>query len=108
MPLTRTKLGYFTAPYPIKLPSGQGIGSWQACYEFDPSTTEDPPSTRELLVRNLVHLNQYQVTKTTPELSPSPPHFPTTPTGRYLSLDIFNVHRPPLHGRPSAVLGSNS
>ncbi|PRD36473.1 UNVERIFIED_CONTAM: hypothetical protein NCL1_08590 [Trichonephila clavipes] len=23
--------------------SGQGIGLWLACYEFEPSTTKDPP-----------------------------------------------------------------
>ncbi|GFV49076.1 hypothetical protein TNCV_236101 [Trichonephila clavipes] len=26
------------------VPSGQGIGSWQACHEFESSTTKDPPS----------------------------------------------------------------
>ncbi|GFU29753.1 hypothetical protein TNCV_4745781 [Trichonephila clavipes] len=24
-------------------PSGQGIGSWLVCHEFEPSTTKDPP-----------------------------------------------------------------
>ncbi|GFW45114.1 hypothetical protein TNCV_716161 [Trichonephila clavipes] len=26
-----------------RVPSGQDIGSWLACHEFEPSTTEDPP-----------------------------------------------------------------
>ncbi|GFU87012.1 hypothetical protein TNCV_4840581 [Trichonephila clavipes] len=34
--------------------------------------------------------------------------FHTPPTGGHLSVDIFNVHRPPLHGRPSVIIGSNS
>ncbi|GFW63559.1 hypothetical protein TNCV_402251 [Trichonephila clavipes] len=36
------------------------------------------------------------------------PSFITTPTGECLSLDIFNVHRWPLHDASSAVLGWNS
>ncbi|GFV18483.1 hypothetical protein TNCV_4469191 [Trichonephila clavipes] len=36
------------------------------------------------------------------------PNFRTTPMGGRLSLDIFNVHPPPLHNESSAVLGSNS
>ncbi|GFS81326.1 hypothetical protein TNCV_1225131 [Trichonephila clavipes] len=36
------------------------------------------------------------------------PIFPTTPAGGRLSLDIFNVHRPPLHGGFSAVSTLNS
>ncbi|GFV59618.1 hypothetical protein TNCV_228591 [Trichonephila clavipes] len=35
--------------------------------------------------------NHNQVTKTTPELAPSP-NFPITPTGGRLSFDIFNEH----------------
>ncbi|GFU83144.1 hypothetical protein TNCV_3737551 [Trichonephila clavipes] len=33
-----------------------------------------------------------QVTRSTPELAPSP-NFQTTPFGKRLSLDIFNVHQ---------------
>ncbi|GFV15202.1 hypothetical protein TNCV_4650341 [Trichonephila clavipes] len=36
---------HFIAPtktWELRLPSGQGIGSWQACHEFKPSTTKDP------------------------------------------------------------------
>ncbi|GFV83612.1 hypothetical protein TNCV_3611881 [Trichonephila clavipes] len=36
------------------------------------------------------------------------PNFHTTPTRGRLSVIIFNVHLPPLHGGSSAVLGSNS
>ncbi|GFV61856.1 hypothetical protein TNCV_4106611 [Trichonephila clavipes] len=36
--------------------------------------------------------------RATPELAHPFPNFRTTPMGGRLSLDIFNVHRPPLHG----------
>ncbi|GFV56507.1 hypothetical protein TNCV_2276451 [Trichonephila clavipes] len=49
-----------------------------------------------LLATNLVTLNHGQVTKTIPELAPNSPNFHTKPTGGHLSLDIFNVHQPPL------------
>ncbi|GFV43781.1 hypothetical protein TNCV_4609391 [Trichonephila clavipes] len=42
---------------------------------------------------DLVILIHAQVTRTTPELAPSSPNFHSTPTGGYLSLDRFNVHR---------------
>ncbi|GFW49536.1 hypothetical protein TNCV_2843171 [Trichonephila clavipes] len=28
----------------LRWPRGQGIVSWQACHEFEPSTTKDPPN----------------------------------------------------------------
>ncbi|GFW43703.1 hypothetical protein TNCV_4770521 [Trichonephila clavipes] len=28
----------------LRQPNGQGIGSWQACHEFEPNTTKDPPN----------------------------------------------------------------
>ncbi|PRD38255.1 UNVERIFIED_CONTAM: hypothetical protein NCL1_04017 [Trichonephila clavipes] len=37
----------------IEWPSGQGMGSWLACREFEPSTTEDPPC------RAAMHLTSY-------------------------------------------------
>ncbi|GFW00052.1 hypothetical protein TNCV_3568421 [Trichonephila clavipes] len=46
--------------------------------------------------------------RTTPELLPPSRNFQTTPMGGHLSIDIFNVHRPSLHGGSSAVLGSSS
>ncbi|GFV01031.1 hypothetical protein TNCV_1009521 [Trichonephila clavipes] len=61
-----------------------------------------------LLVMDLVILNHGQVIRTTPELAHSSPNFHTTPTRGRLSLDIFNVHQAPLHGRSSAILGSSS
>ncbi|GFY16398.1 hypothetical protein TNCV_2350411 [Trichonephila clavipes] len=36
----------------VRKPSGQGIGSSQACHEFEPSTTKDPPC-REQCTLNL-------------------------------------------------------
>ncbi|GFV66078.1 uncharacterized protein TNCV_2891481 [Trichonephila clavipes] len=33
-------------------PSGQGIGSWLACHEFEPSTTKDPPCRGEMHVKS--------------------------------------------------------
>ncbi|GFW08657.1 hypothetical protein TNCV_2776781 [Trichonephila clavipes] len=35
-------------------------------------------------------------------------NFHSRPEGGRLSFDIFNMHRPPLHGGSSVVLGSNS
>ncbi|GFV59610.1 hypothetical protein TNCV_228511 [Trichonephila clavipes] len=46
---------------------------------------------------DLVILNQGQVTRTTAELATPSPKFPTTPAGGNLSLDLLNVHLPPLH-----------
>ncbi|GFW72524.1 hypothetical protein TNCV_3797521 [Trichonephila clavipes] len=31
--------------------SGQGIGSWQACHEFEPSTTKDSPCRASMHVK---------------------------------------------------------
>ncbi|GFU48897.1 hypothetical protein TNCV_3209011 [Trichonephila clavipes] len=42
------------------------------------------------------------------ELEVPSPNFHITPTGGYLSLDIFNVHRSPLLGGSLVVLVSNS
>ncbi|GFX03341.1 hypothetical protein TNCV_3555681 [Trichonephila clavipes] len=53
-------------------------------------------------------LKNGQVTRMTPELAPPSSDFNTAPTVGYLSLDILDVHRPPLHGGSSGVLGSNS
>ncbi|GFW06863.1 hypothetical protein TNCV_3289621 [Trichonephila clavipes] len=47
-------------------------------------------------------------TKLTPELAPPSPNFPTIITGGRSSLNISNVHQPPLHGGFSEVPGSNS
>ncbi|GFX12414.1 hypothetical protein TNCV_1036011 [Trichonephila clavipes] len=38
-------------------PSGQGIGSWQACHDFDPSTTEEPPCKGAMHVKFVDSLN---------------------------------------------------
>ncbi|GFU09438.1 uncharacterized protein TNCV_5015621 [Trichonephila clavipes] len=69
--------------------------SYLACPEFDPSTTEDPPSTRGLLVMDLVILKHGQMTRATPELAL--PLLTTTPHQRedISALDRFNVHRCP-------------
>ncbi|GFV06147.1 hypothetical protein TNCV_650031 [Trichonephila clavipes] len=32
---------------------GQGIGSWQICHEFDPSTTKDPPCRAAMHVKSV-------------------------------------------------------
>ncbi|GFV52948.1 hypothetical protein TNCV_2876161 [Trichonephila clavipes] len=34
-------------------PSGQGIGSWLACLEFEPRTTEDPPCMGAMHVKSV-------------------------------------------------------
>ncbi|GFT26777.1 hypothetical protein TNCV_3709651 [Trichonephila clavipes] len=54
------------------------------------TSTPDPgiPSysySRVIVATNLVILNQGQVTRTTPDLVPLSPNFPTTPTGGHLS-----------------------
>ncbi|GFU87929.1 hypothetical protein TNCV_1334991 [Trichonephila clavipes] len=79
---------------------------------FDPSSFVNPTplahadasrdvlareADRELLTTDLLILNHGQVTNATPELPL------LIPTG-HLSLDIFNVHRLPLHGGSSAVI----
>ncbi|GFU93571.1 hypothetical protein TNCV_948131 [Trichonephila clavipes] len=69
--------------------------SWLVCHEFEPNTTEDPPSARGLLVTDHVILNHGQVTWMTPELAPSSPYYHTTPTGGRFSSRQFNVHRCP-------------
>ncbi|GFX10086.1 hypothetical protein TNCV_1864841 [Trichonephila clavipes] len=33
--------------------SGQGIRSWLACHEFEPSTTKDPPSSGAMHVKSV-------------------------------------------------------
>ncbi|GFT11956.1 hypothetical protein TNCV_725641 [Trichonephila clavipes] len=60
-------------------------------------------TTQWLLVTDFVILNHGQVTRTTPELTASSPNFHTTPTGERLTLDIFNVYRPPMQGGSSVV-----
>ncbi|GFT83947.1 hypothetical protein TNCV_2020251 [Trichonephila clavipes] len=35
------------------LPSGQGIGSWQACHECKSSTTKDPPCRAAMHVKSV-------------------------------------------------------
>ncbi|GFX92912.1 hypothetical protein TNCV_914621 [Trichonephila clavipes] len=57
---------------------------------------------------NPVSLNHGQMTKTTPEMTPSFPNYHTMPMGLRLSLDRFNVYLLPLYGGSSAILGSNS
>ncbi|GFY18140.1 hypothetical protein TNCV_2045481 [Trichonephila clavipes] len=38
----------FTQACRLRKPSGQSIGSWLACLEFEPSTTKDPPWNHDL------------------------------------------------------------
>ncbi|GFT55068.1 hypothetical protein TNCV_2325681 [Trichonephila clavipes] len=64
--------------------------------------TSPSDAVRGLLVTDLVISNYDQVTRLTPRLT----H--TKPTGGRLSLDIFDVQRPALHGESSAALGLNS
>ncbi|GFT49293.1 hypothetical protein TNCV_4582871 [Trichonephila clavipes] len=52
-------------------------------------------ATRGFLATDFEILSHGQVTKTTPELEPPSPNFLTSHTGGRLSLDRFNVHRPP-------------
>ncbi|GFU55681.1 hypothetical protein TNCV_1649901 [Trichonephila clavipes] len=37
----------------LRYPSGQGIGAWQACHEFKPSTTKDPPCRAAMHVKSV-------------------------------------------------------
>ncbi|GFT41769.1 hypothetical protein TNCV_4708241 [Trichonephila clavipes] len=39
------------------VPSGQGIGSWQACHDFEPSTTKDPPCREAMHVKSVKSSN---------------------------------------------------
>ncbi|GFW97757.1 hypothetical protein TNCV_1425201 [Trichonephila clavipes] len=59
-------------------------------------------SPAPLKAADLLILNHGQVTRMIPELALSSPNFQITSTGGRLSLDIFNVHQPPLHGVSSA------
>ncbi|GFS91559.1 hypothetical protein TNCV_1139811 [Trichonephila clavipes] len=43
------------------LPSGQGMGSWLACHEFEPSTTKEPPCN-ELYVFGGMRSNEFKAT----------------------------------------------
>ncbi|GFX16969.1 hypothetical protein TNCV_2519461 [Trichonephila clavipes] len=56
-------------------------------------------AARRLLATDLGILNHGQVMRTRLELGNPSPNFHTTPTVGRLSLDIFDVHRPPLNGR---------
>ncbi|GFU57002.1 hypothetical protein TNCV_1778761 [Trichonephila clavipes] len=42
-------------------PSGQGIGSWLASHEFEPSTTKDPPCKGAMHVRAVKSSNVLQL-----------------------------------------------
>ncbi|GFV74750.1 hypothetical protein TNCV_1039881 [Trichonephila clavipes] len=53
---------------------------------------------RGRLATDLVILKHGQVMKMTSELESLSPDFHSIPTGGRFSLDIFNVHRIPLHG----------
>ncbi|GFW40837.1 hypothetical protein TNCV_4368851 [Trichonephila clavipes] len=37
----------------LRYPSNQGIGSWHAYHEFEPSTTKDPPCKAAMLVKSV-------------------------------------------------------
>ncbi|GFU92752.1 hypothetical protein TNCV_2892611 [Trichonephila clavipes] len=65
-------------------------------------------NVRGLVMIDLGPLNHSQMTKVTPAMAPSSSNFHNTPLGGDMSLDIFNEHRPSLHGESSAVLDSNS
>ncbi|GFV15423.1 hypothetical protein TNCV_4834491 [Trichonephila clavipes] len=63
-------------------------------------------ATRRLLATDIVVFNHGQVTRTTPELTPSSsPNFHTIPTVELMSLNRFNVQWPRLNGVSSAALG---
>ncbi|GFS97289.1 hypothetical protein TNCV_1824551 [Trichonephila clavipes] len=40
-----------------RYPSGQGIGSWLACHEFEPSTTKDPSCRAAMHVKSVESSN---------------------------------------------------
>ncbi|GFU73807.1 hypothetical protein TNCV_554351 [Trichonephila clavipes] len=44
----------------LRLPCGQGIGSWQAYHEFEPSTTTDP------LCRGAMHVKSVESSNVLP------------------------------------------
>ncbi|GFW49457.1 hypothetical protein TNCV_3059641 [Trichonephila clavipes] len=72
---------------------------WRA-YRFCLHMISTQQITRGFLLTDFVILNHGQVTRRTPEPSLN---FHITPTGGRLRLDIFNMHRPPLHGGSLAV-----
>ncbi|GFX93008.1 hypothetical protein TNCV_139521 [Trichonephila clavipes] len=80
--------------------------SYLACHDFDPSTTEDPLSTRGLLVMDLVSLKHGQMMRATPELAPPSPNFHTKERTFQISIDLTCITA--LHGGPFVALGSNS
>ncbi|GFW15920.1 uncharacterized protein TNCV_4431931 [Trichonephila clavipes] len=41
---------FTTRPWAV-VPSGEDIGSWQACHEFEPSATKDPPCRATMHVK---------------------------------------------------------
>ncbi|GFX52311.1 hypothetical protein TNCV_5037381 [Trichonephila clavipes] len=63
-------------------------------------------TARGFLATYLAVLNHGQLTRTTPELATHSPNFHTTPKSGLLSLDIFNLHQPSLHGEASVVLAA--
>ncbi|GFX59460.1 nucleic-acid-binding protein from transposon X-element [Trichonephila clavipes] len=67
----------------LRWPSGQGIGSWQACHDFDPSTTEEPPCCSHLIFP-----------KNTP--NSTPPHSPTRRNAQLKRKDEEDFEFPPL------------
>ncbi|GFV94439.1 uncharacterized protein TNCV_3352771 [Trichonephila clavipes] len=46
----------------LRLPSGQGVGSWQTYHEFEPSTTKDPPCRLEPQILDYVEFRNPQTT----------------------------------------------
>ncbi|GFS49935.1 hypothetical protein TNCV_821991 [Trichonephila clavipes] len=43
--------------YEAVVASGQGTGSWEACHEFEPSTTKDPPCRGAMHIKSVERLN---------------------------------------------------
>ncbi|GFX15173.1 hypothetical protein TNCV_2708781 [Trichonephila clavipes] len=85
------------------------------CFAFSSSSrtfTEDSlnialySATQRLFATDLVVLSHGHVMKTTPQQAHL--YFHTPPTGGRLSLNIYNMHQPLLHGTSSVLLGSNS
>ncbi|GFS89697.1 hypothetical protein TNCV_3787371 [Trichonephila clavipes] len=58
----------------LRQPSGQGIGSWQACHEFKPLTTKDPPCRAAMHVKSVLELKRSAVgVMVTPKCLGRPP-----------------------------------
>ncbi|GFX63436.1 integrase catalytic domain-containing protein [Trichonephila clavipes] len=62
----------------------QGIGSWLACHEFEPSTTKDPPCKDAMLIKSVVSSNVFPLVWLFGEVVPAQVSFSSLDLGSKL------------------------